>query len=149
MEEQPGMQLVPPQQDHQRIPISLKLVKSMFWSMNGQNHLIDKCVHNFVQGWVLPLVYGRNSEALTIRDLIPRWNISVHCSEKPVCACPQPCPQPCPRMNSWAHSTYPGFAWFTSTLVIPPRMEWILYQVWSFQIVPRVLTQRATGFPGF
>lgn len=56
--------------------------------IHRQNHLRDKCVHNFAQGQVYchPLVCGRdNSEAPKTRDLIRRWSIAVLYSEKAVC----------------------------------------------------------------
>lgn len=54
----------------------------------GQNHLRDKCVHNFAQGQVYchPLVCGRdNRKALKSRDLIGRWSTAGLYSEKAVC----------------------------------------------------------------
>lgn len=85
------MQLVPPQQstfqpDHQRTPISLKLVNPFSDPcMNGQNH---KCVPNFAQGQVHhhSLVCGRNnSEALKNQRLNSKGRASLSSTPRSQC----------------------------------------------------------------
>lgn len=148
------MQLVPPQQstfqpDHQRTPISLKLVNPFSDPcMNGQNH---KCVPSFAQGQVHhhPLVCGRNnSEALKNQRLNSKGRASLSSTPRSQCIwVPSAMPS-----DEFLNTPSPArlCADLLALLQYHPGRSEYFTKYGPFKCsMPRFLTQRASGFPGF